>query len=202
MAKAGDRSSACERALDMVQLGAVRQPPPGADVGRPAAAGGPGPGAGVRAQARPDGRAAGSARQAAAREHAIRDQAPARAARRDRGLRHPRPGRGADHVGPDRGVQRGPRSSSSPTPAAALRATRPTRSSPSSSARTTGCSARSSGSTASAARSRSDGALVQALAVNIAGPGSATTLSLRPERVVLDQCRNGYPNASPAGSRS
>ena len=38
------------------------------------------------------------------------------------------------------------------------------------------------------------GALVQATAVNIAGPGSGTTLSLRPERVALGEPVDGCPN--------
>ncbi|MGE3740162.1 MAG: ABC transporter ATP-binding protein, partial [Geminicoccaceae bacterium] len=41
------------------------------------------------------------------------------------------------------------------------------------------------------------GALVQATAVNIDGPGSDTTLSLRPERVALGEAVNGYPNCFP-----
>ena len=76
--------------------------------GRPAAAGGARPGARLQSAAGADGRAARRARQAAARAHADRDQAPARAARRDLRLCHPRPGRGADHVRPDRRVQRRP----------------------------------------------------------------------------------------------
>jgi putative spermidine/putrescine transport system ATP-binding protein len=41
------------------------------------------------------------------------------------------------------------------------------------------------------------GSLVQATAVNIAGLGSETTLSLRPERVALGNAVNGYPNSFP-----
>ena len=41
------------------------------------------------------------------------------------------------------------------------------------------------------------GAVIQATAVNIAGPGSGTTLSLRPERVALGEPVDGYPNSSP-----
>jgi putative spermidine/putrescine transport system ATP-binding protein len=41
------------------------------------------------------------------------------------------------------------------------------------------------------------GSLVQATAVNIAGPGSETTLSLRPERVALGESADGYPNRFP-----
>ena len=88
--------------------GRLRRPPPGAALGRPAAAGGAGPGAGVRARARADGRAARRARQAAARAHAVRDHPPRPRPRHHRGLRHPRPDRGADHVGPGRGVRRRP----------------------------------------------------------------------------------------------
>jgi putative spermidine/putrescine transport system ATP-binding protein len=39
-----------------------------------------------------------------------------------------------------------------------------------------------------------DGAEIRALAVNIAGPGSATTLSLRPERVVINPPAGETPN--------
>ena len=165
--------------------GPLRRPPPGAALRRPAAAHRAGPRAGLRARARADGRAARRARQAAARAHAVRDQAPARAARRHRGLRHPRPVRGADHVGPDRRLQR------RQDPAARLArptstSARRTPSSPSSSARTTGCSARSRRSTAAsppcgsrtappARRSRSAAA----------SRGARTQLSIRPERVVV-----------------
>ena len=41
------------------------------------------------------------------------------------------------------------------------------------------------------------GAVIQATAVNIAGPGSGTTLSLRPERVALGEPVDGYPNSFP-----
>ena len=68
-------SAKVRRALDMVQMGAFARPPPGAALGRPAAARRAGPRAGLRARAGADGRAAGRARQAAARAHAVRDQA-------------------------------------------------------------------------------------------------------------------------------
>jgi putative spermidine/putrescine transport system ATP-binding protein len=42
-----------------------------------------------------------------------------------------------------------------------------------------------------------DGALVRALAVNIGGTGAATTLSLRPERVVLEAAGDDWPNRFP-----
>ena len=42
-----------------------------------------------------------------------------------------------------------------------------------------------------------EGAAVQALAVNIGGPGAPTTLSLRPERVALGDAADGYPNQFP-----
>jgi putative spermidine/putrescine transport system ATP-binding protein len=41
------------------------------------------------------------------------------------------------------------------------------------------------------------GALVRALAVNVGGPGDATTLSLRPERVALDAEGEGWANRFP-----
>ena len=41
------------------------------------------------------------------------------------------------------------------------------------------------------------GAVIQATAVNIAGPGSGTTLSLRPERVALGEPVDGYSNSFP-----
>ena len=119
----------------------LRQPPAGPALGRPAAAGRGRPRAGVRAQARADGRAAGRARQAAARADAVRDQAHPREPGRHRGLRDPRPERSADHVEPDRGLQR----RRDPAAGDALPTStsgRRTRSSPSSSARTTGCAAR------------------------------------------------------------
>jgi putative spermidine/putrescine transport system ATP-binding protein len=42
-----------------------------------------------------------------------------------------------------------------------------------------------------------EGALVRALAVNVAGAGAATTLSLRPERVELADAGEGLPNRFP-----
>jgi putative spermidine/putrescine transport system ATP-binding protein len=42
-----------------------------------------------------------------------------------------------------------------------------------------------------------NGGTVRALAVNIAGNGAATTLSLRPERVVLNPDGDGFPNRFP-----
>jgi putative spermidine/putrescine transport system ATP-binding protein len=39
-----------------------------------------------------------------------------------------------------------------------------------------------------------NGAVIKALPVNIDGVGSKTTLSLRPERVVIDPQPNSYPN--------
>jgi hypothetical protein len=116
---------------------ALRQPPPGAAVGRPAAAHRAGPRAGVRARTGADGRAAGRARQAAARAHAVRDQAHPRTTGHHHGLRHPRPDRGADHVGPVAVFNDGA-SSSSPRPTISTSGRR-TASSPSSSARTTRC---------------------------------------------------------------
>ncbi len=41
------------------------------------------------------------------------------------------------------------------------------------------------------------GAVVQATAVNVGGPGTGTTLSLRPERVALGDGADGYPNRFP-----
>ena len=41
------------------------------------------------------------------------------------------------------------------------------------------------------------GAMVQATAVNVGGPGTGTTLSLRPERVALGDGADGYPNRFP-----
>ena len=62
--------------------------------------------------------------------------------RRDRGLCDPRPERGADHVGPHRRLQRR-RDPAAGHARRSLRAAATTPSSPSSSARTTGCTARS-----------------------------------------------------------
>ena len=42
-----------------------------------------------------------------------------------------------------------------------------------------------------------EGTVVHALAVNVGGPGSPTTLSLRPERVALGCAADGYPNHFP-----
>ena len=75
---------------------------------RPAPAGRPGPGADQPAQGAAAGRAARRARPQAARADAGRAQGVAAAGGDHVRLRHPRPGRGADHVGPDRGVQRRP----------------------------------------------------------------------------------------------
>ena len=183
--------------------GPLRRPPPGAALRRPAAAHRARPGAGLRARARADGRAARRARQAAPRAHAVRDQAPARAARRHRGLRHPRPVRGADHVRPDRRLQRRQDPAARARPRTSTSGRR-TPSSPSSSARTTACSARSRRSTAAslhrAARGRRQ--LPTRCRSAAASPAPRTQLSIRPERVMVGDAAAGEPQLEARGARA
>ena len=103
-----ERASRRDEALEMVRLGGYGARKPSRALRRPAPAG--------RARAldrQPPAspaarRAARRARPEAARADAGRAQAdPARGPDHLR-LRHPRPGGGADDVGPDRGLQRGP----------------------------------------------------------------------------------------------
>lgn len=60
------------------------------------------------------------------------------------------------------------------------------RSSPVLSAKTTNCAVRSNPPGGECVVQLDDGSLVTALRVNAAGPGSGTTLSLRPERVEIN----------------
>ena len=97
----------------------------GADVGRPAAAGGAGPGAGAEAGGAAAGRAAGRARREAAKGAADRAEGAAAAGRHHVRLRHPRPGGGAHHERPDRRHERGPGRAGGGAAARSTRSPRP-----------------------------------------------------------------------------
>ena len=124
---------------------------------RPAPARRPGPRPGQPPQGAAARRAARRPRPQAPRGDAGRAQGDPARGRHHLPVRHPRPGGGADHERPDRGVQPGP-DRAGRHPGRGLRAARPRRSSPASSAPPT-CSparprARSSAGTASTASGR------------------------------------------------
>ena len=120
----------------------------------------------------------------------------------DRGLRHPRPGRGADHVGPGRGVQRGPHP-------AAGDARRSSTSGPSNAfvAQFIGENNRLFGKVSRVDGERCEVEVERRVVQATAGQHRRPWLRRPPCRCVLSAWRwamplNGYPNASPAGSRS
>ena len=133
-AEAGDRAPASREAGDDAGARSLHGPAAVAALGRPAPARRHRPRHGARAGGVPVRRAAFQPRRQAAQPDAHRDQAAAAPARRHDDLRHPRPGRGDDAGRQDRGAER--RSGRPDRHAArSLRATRPTSSSPASSAR-------------------------------------------------------------------
>ena len=123
-----------EEAAQTLDLDAAPRPPAGQPLRRPAPAGGDGPGDRPRPEGLPDGRAALQPRREAAGADADRGRAAAVEAGDDDRLRHPRPDRGDDARRPGRGDAGGrPAAGRHARPSSTT--TRPTSSSPASSAR-------------------------------------------------------------------
>ena len=120
--------------LKLVRMEALTNRAHQPDLRRPAAARGARPRAGAAAQGAAARRAAVGARLQAAQGDADRAEAAAARDRHHLHLRHPRPGRGADHVGPHRGDVGGQDPADRHARATST-TTRPSASSPTSSAR-------------------------------------------------------------------
>ena len=127
-----------EAALDMVRARRLRRPSAGPALRRPAAARRACPRAGVQARSWSCSTSRWARSTSNLREQMqLETQAASMTARRDHGLCHARPERGADHVGPHRGLRRGPHPAARSARTSSTNS-RSTPSSPTSSARTTG----------------------------------------------------------------